>query len=203
MEIMSAEFIKGIRGTDPIACGGTTQIAFVGRSNVGKSSIISSIARNKKLVKVSDVPGKTREINFFLINKAPSSSFSQKEKSLKEFYLVDLPGYGYSQVGPEEKEKLRKLIIWYITDPEIRPKMIVLVLDVRAGMTEFDLQMLALLKEYGHHFCIVANKMDKLTQRELALQMGKIHEVAGDVEVIPVSAIKPGGLKKLIKQLSV
>ncbi len=189
MKITSAEFIKGIRGTNSVACDGAIQIAFVGRSNVGKSSIISSIARNKKLVKVSNVPGKTREINFFLINR--------------EFYLVDLPGYGYSQVCPEEKEKLKKLIIWYLTDPDIQPRVVVLVLDIRAGMTEFDIQMLKLLKEYGHPYCIVANKVDKLTQNELALQMKKIKAVAGDEEVLPVSAVKAGGLKKLLKKLFV
>jgi GTP-binding protein len=187
MKVASAEFIKGIRGTDPIAYDGVPQIAFVGRSNVGKSSLIAALTHNKGLVKVSNAPGKTREINFFLIQK--------------KWYLVDLPGYGYARVSPTEKEKLKKLIIWYLTDSGIRPQRVVLVLDSRVGITTFDQQMLEILRDHKHPFSIVANKIDKLTQRELAARLHEIRGVAGGEEVIPASAISATGSKELFKKL--
>lgn len=186
---MSAEFVKGIRGTNEIAVNGIPQVAFVGRSNVGKSSLIAAIMHDKSLVKVSNTPGKTREINFFLINK--------------KTYLVDLPGYGYARVNPVEKEKLQKLILWYLTDKTIRPKKVVVVLDARVGVTNFDKQMFQILTEQQHPFCVVANKIDKLSKKELRPMIEKIQLAAGAVEVFPTSAIQPNGAKDLVAALFV
>ena len=187
MKVTSAEFVKGIRGTNEIAVNGIPHVAFVGRSNVGKSSIIANIVHDKSLVKVSNTPGKTREINFFLINK--------------KTYLVDLPGYGYARVNPTEKEKLQKLILWYLTDPTIRPKKVVVVLDARVGVTAFDTQMFQILTEQQHPFCVVANKIDKLSQKELRPILDKIQLAAGGAEVFPTSAIQPNGTKHLVDSL--
>ena len=101
MKVSSSVFIKGIRGTDPIVTAPGDHYAFVGRSNVGKSSLINALCNKNGLVKVSHKPGKTVEINYFLINNTA--------------YFVDLPGYGYARVDPVEKEKLQKLILWYLT----------------------------------------------------------------------------------------
>ena len=133
MKINSAIFIKGIRGTNAITQDGIPEIAFVGRSNVGKSSIINRLCNKKDLVKVSNKPGKTTEINFFLISN--------------KFYFVDLPGYGYAKVSPEEKESIQKLIIWYLTSPEVSPFKVVLILDAKVGVTAFDKQMIEILQE--------------------------------------------------------
>ena len=187
MKVTSAEFVKGIRGTNEIAVNGISHVAFVGRSNVGKSSIIANIVHDKSLVKVSNTPGKTREINFFLINK--------------KTYLVDLPGYGYARVNPTEKEKLQKLILWYLTDPTIRPKKVVVVLDARVGVTAFDTQMFQILTEQQHPFCVVANKIDKLSQKELRPLLEEIQLAAGGAEVFPTSAIQPNGTKHLVESL--
>lgn len=187
MKIPSAKFIKGIRGTDPIMEDGVPQIAFVGRSNVGKSSLIATITYNKNLARVSNKPGKTREINFFLVDK--------------KFYLVDLPGYGYADVGPKEKEKLKKLIIWYLTDSGVRPKIVVLVLDCKVGITKFDAEMLVILKDFNHHYIVAVNKADKLTRRELDSQLNKIHQAVGDSEIIPTSAISSELSKTLTKKI--
>ncbi len=187
MKVLSAEFVKGIRGTNEVATDGVPQVCFVGRSNVGKSSVIAAITGNKSLVKISNTPGKTREINFFRINGKK--------------YLVDLPGYGYARVNPEEKEKLQKLIVWYLTDPTIRPERVALVIDSRVGITAFDQQMLEILRDHAHPFVIVANKIDKLTQRELAAQMVKIKAAAGEADIITTSAIKPNGVKTLVEKL--
>lgn len=187
MKITSAEFVKGIRGTDPVAYDDRAQVAFVGRSNVGKSSLINSLVGNKKLVKVSNRPGKTTEINFFLINNL--------------FYLVDLPGYGYAQVNPKEKEKLQKLIVWYLTNSHIEPKLVVLVIDTKIGITAFDRQMLEILRDKKHQFVIAANKTDKLSKSECAKQLAKISAEAEGGEVVACCATKPGGSRELLKKI--
>lgn len=187
MKVSSSAFVKGIRGTDPIVTDPKPQFAFVGRSNVGKSSLINALCNKKALVKVSHKPGKTTEINYFLINDTA--------------YFVDLPGYGYAKVGPEEKEKIIKLIIWYLTNSGAKPKMVALILDTKVGVTEFDKQMIEILTEHGHPFVLVANKIDKLTQRELAQQLSDIRKEAGDAEVVPSSAKGQDGVKLLLQRL--
>jgi len=153
MEIKNTKFMKGIRGTDEILLDDVPQTAFVGRSNVGKSSVINALTNNKSLAKVGKKPGKTTEINFFLINST--------------FYIVDLPGYGYAQASLKEKQKLKNLIVWYLTYSEAKPKAVVLVLDVKAGLTEFDKEMLMVLTEEEHPCVIAVNKIDKMKQGEV------------------------------------
>ncbi|HEY5382954.1 MAG TPA: ribosome biogenesis GTP-binding protein YihA/YsxC [Candidatus Paceibacterota bacterium] len=187
MKINSATFIKGIRGTDAITQDGVPAIAFVGRSNVGKSSIINALCNKNELVKVSRKPGKTTEINFFLISN--------------KFYFVDLPGYGYAKVSPREKESIQKLIIWYLTSPEVTPQKVVLILDAKVGLTLFDKQMIEILQEQKHPYVLVANKIDKLTQKETAKQLAAITAGAGGAEVVPCSATTPRGIEPLRKRL--
>lgn len=188
MKITSAEFVKGIRGTDPITDDGLMQVAFVGRSNVGKSSLINALTNRKKLVKVGDTPGKTREINFFLIEKS--------------FYFVDLPGYGYARVGPKEKEALKKLILWYLIKSEIKPKLVVVVLDAKVGVTVFDTQMIEILRTQGHPFVVAVNKSDKLSQSELSKQLALITAAAEGGDVVVCSATKLGGTRKLLEKFA-
>ena len=183
MNITSAEFVKGIRGTDEILSDGVPQIAFIGRSNVGKSSILNSLTDTKKLARVGKKPGKTTEINLFLINKTQ--------------YFVDLPGYGYASGGLKDREKLRKLIIWYFTSGEVRPRKTVLILEAKAGLTKFDGQMIEVLKEQGHAYVIVLNKVDKLSQKELSEQMAKIEQVADGSEIVQTSVTTGRGIDSL------
>ena len=187
MIVKSAEFVKGIRGTDPVTHNGIPQVAFIGRSNVGKSSLVAALTGKKKLVKVSDTPGKTREINFFLINKKK--------------YLVDLPGYGYASVNPKEKDKLKKLIYWYLVDSGVQPEQILVILDAKVGVTKFDEETLELLREQQHPFAVVVNKVDKLTQKELAAQLKTIRAASLGAEVVMVSATAGDGIKKLSETL--
>lgn len=177
MKITSAEFVKGIKGTDEILANGVPQIAFIGRSNVGKSSILNALTDKKDLAQVGKKPGKTTEINFFLIDKTQ--------------YFVDLPGYGYASKGLKDREKLRKLIIWYFTSGEARPRKTVLILEAKAGLTKFDEQMIEVLKEQGLAYVIVLNKVDKLSQKKLSEQMTKIEQIAGGSEILQTS-IKTG-----------
>ena len=187
MKVKSAEFKKGIVGTDRILFDGKPQFAFIGRSNVGKSSVINSLVNQKNLVKVGKKPGKTTEINFFLINN--------------QFYLVDLPGYGYAKVSPEKKEKIRNLILWYITDPEIRPKKIVLILDVKAGLTAFDEETIELLRDRGHDYIIVANKADKLNKKDLTAQLEQIKNGSHEENIVIHSATTKLGANDLANRL--
>ncbi len=182
--ITSATFVKGVVGDDAVLHDGKPQIAFVGRSNVGKSSLINALTGRNNLVKVSSTPGKTTEINFFLINK--------------HWYLVDLPGYGYARVSPKEKEVLLNLIRNYLTAPHIRPKVVVVVIDGKVGITAFDAEMLELLRKKGHPVVVAANKIDALSQKEFTAQMRKITEDARGVDIIPCSAKKSTGINELL-----
>jgi GTP-binding protein len=179
MQVTSAEFLKGIVGTDIILTDGVPEIAFVGRSNVGKSSLINSLVNRKDLVKVGKKPGKTTEINFFSINR-------------KKFYFVDLPGYGYAEASPKQKESIEKLILWYLMYSDAAIHRVVLILDVKAGLTAFDEEMIRVLREKGHPYIVVANKVDKLNQKELSAQMRRIMEAAHEASVVQYSAATAG-----------
>ncbi len=175
MKITSAEFLKGITGTDVILGDGVPQVAFVGRSNVGKSSVINSLVNRKELVKTSNRPGKTTEINFFGING-------------KKCYFVDLAGYGYAKRSPKEKESIEKLILWYLMYSGTTISRVVLILDVKAGLTDFDKEMVRVLREQDHQLVVVANKVDKLNQKETSAQLRAIKEAAHEAVVAPYSA---------------
>lgn len=183
-EIKNVAFVKGIRGTDDILVDGVPQVAFIGRSNVGKSSTINAVLSKKDLVKVGKKPGKTTEINFFSINN-------------KSAYLVDLPGYGYAKLPPAEREKLRKLILWYFMYSEVKPHVVVLVLDVKVGFSAIDKDMLQTLLESGHRVIIGVNKIDKLNQKELSASLRKIQSDAEGVTVIPYSSLTLTGIDTL------
>ncbi len=185
-KIISAEFEKGIKGTDVILDKPIPQVAFIGRSNVGKSSVINSLLGRKNLVKSSSVPGKTREINFFLVNK--------------NIYFVDLPGYGFAKMSKKESEKLRKLIWWYFTSGEAKPKFVVLIVDAKVGITELDLDMIGVLKEYNHNVIILANKIDKLKKNDIKKKVFEIKEKVYE-EVIAFSAKTKYNKEKILTNL--
>jgi len=188
MNIRAAEFVKGIKGTDAILADGVPQIAFVGRSNVGKSSMINSLVNRIDLVKTGKKPGKTTEINFFSINH-------------RAFYFVDLPGYGYSEMRPEAKEKIQKLIYWYLNGSGARPLCVVLILDIKAGLTDFDKETIQLLHQQGHPYIIVANKVDKVSQKEAAAEIALIKTEAFGQDVVAYSAKEGRGREALLEKL--
>src|SRR5947209_1920735 len=148
MNITSAKFVKGVVGEDEVLEDGTPQVAFIGRSNVGKSSVINTLANQKGLAKTSSFPGRTQEINVFLINKA--------------FYLVDLPGYGFAKGSKQTQEKIQSLIYWYLLDSHYQQKKVVLIVDSNVGVTDTDAQMLHSLELAQKNIIIVANKVDKI-----------------------------------------
>lgn len=151
MKIISAEFIKSAVDSDKYPDENLPEIAFAGRSNVGKSSLINSLLNSKKLVKTSSTPGKTRLINFFKINN--------------QFMFVDLPGYGFARVPPPEKKKWRKMIETYLKKPD-NLKLVVLIFDLRHKPTEDDLLMVEWLNFYRIKTVFVANKSDKTKKNQ-------------------------------------
>ncbi len=187
---MKAKFIKGIVGTNDILKDKQEQVAFIGRSNVGKSTLINKLIGSKGLVKTSGQPGKTQQINFFLVN----------EDFPGEKYFVDLPGYGYAKISQKHREKMRKMILWYFISGEAKVKKVVLIIDAKSGLKEFDIEMINVLREYEHDFIIVANKVDKLNQKQYHKNLMEIKEELGEeTNILPVSAKTGRGRDKLLE----
>jgi len=160
------------------------EIAFAGRSNVGKSSLINALLRRKKIARVSNTPGRTREIHFFAVNDA--------------FVLADLPGYGYARVSKERKAAWRPLIEGYLRgSPKLRG--VVQLLDARHTPTGDDLQMLEFLASVQTPTIIAATKIDKLPQAQRVTRIDHLALEAGvEVEqVIPFSAVTGDGRDEL------
>ena len=163
------------------------QVAFSGRSNVGKSSLINTLLGRKSLARVSSAPGKTVTINFYEVDK--------------KLYLVDMPGYGFARRSPEEKRKWSELTDGYFTNnPNIdRLALVVQLIDSRIGPTADDAMMLDYLRQAGLSYVIVATKVDKLnaTERKANLAALQNHPLAGGVPVIPFSSLKGEGKEEL------
>lgn len=187
MQQLNATFIKGIRGTDPILEDTRPQIVFAGRSNVGKSTLINAIVERKELARAGKRPGKTTEINFYDVNGS--------------VLLADLPGYGFAQADPKEREKLRKLILWYLTESGAPIACVVLVIDALVGVSDFDAQMLEVLRGEGIPYIIAANKIDKLNQKDLHAALSRIALDTKEGEVVPCSGEKKKGIDKLREKI--
>ena len=149
MEITSAQFITSLAEYGPFLGRGLSQIAVAGKSNVGKSTLINSLTRNKNLAKTSVTPGKTRLINVFLLNGA--------------FHLIDLPGYGYAKVDKKEQAKWGGRMETYFSSSDTLKAVIQLV-DIRHEPTADDLQMVEYLRFKHIPFITVATKADKISR---------------------------------------
>ena len=162
------------------------EIAFAGRSNVGKSSLLNLITGRKKLAKVSGSPGKTRTINFYLINDA--------------FRIVDLPGYGYAKVSKSISQDWGAMMEKYLQSRENLIKVIQLV-DIRHQPSKQDVEMYEYLRYYGLDGIVVATKADKVSRNQIPKQIKQIRQTLGlgkeDI-VIPVSALKRTGYEELL-----
>lgn len=165
------------------------EIAFAGRSNVGKSSLLNLLTGRKKLARVSGAPGKTRTINFYEIDG--------------DFRIVDLPGYGYAKVSKSISEDWGPMMEKYLSGRPNLLKVIQLV-DIRHEPTKLDIQMYDYLRHYGLDGVVVATKADKVSRNEMVKNVSKIRKVlklsAEDV-VIPVSALKRTGQELLLEEI--
>jgi len=160
------------------------EVAFAGRSNVGKSSLLNQLVRRKRLARVSNTPGRTREVNFFLVND--------------RFVLVDLPGYGYARISKERRAEWKPLIEGYLrTSTELRG--IVQLLDVRHDPTSDDRQMIAFLASIGIPTLFALTKTDKLSASERKTRIAALTEElsVSDDQVIPFSAVTGEGRDEL------
>ncbi|MFV0577698.1 MAG: ribosome biogenesis GTP-binding protein YihA/YsxC [Fusobacterium ulcerans] len=151
MNVKQADFVKSaVYEKDYPEQLNNMEFAFVGRSNVGKSSLINSITGRKKLAKTSKTPGRTQLINYFKINN--------------EFFIVDLPGYGFAKVPKEMKAEWGKTMDRYITSP--RKKLVFVLLDIRRIPSQEDIEMLVYLDHHDIPFKIIFTKMDKVSNNE-------------------------------------
>ncbi|MEW6617383.1 MAG: ribosome biogenesis GTP-binding protein YihA/YsxC [Patescibacteria group bacterium] len=187
MKITSARFIKSVRGSDGIFDNGIPQVAFIGRSNVGKSSVINSLVHQDGLANTSSFPGRTQMINLFLINDS--------------LYFVDLPGYGYAKVPGEIRNSLTAMIKWYFFVSHYNQKKVVIIIDANIGPTKDDLDMLHSLEDYKKDIVVVANKIDKIKKSEYQKQFKKIRDLVGSHLIIPYSAKKNIGTEELLGEL--
>ena len=166
MNILSAEFLKSCETPDQFPAERLPEIAFVGRSNVGKSSLINSLLRRRGLAKVSGTPGKTRCINYFRVTTG--------DPRFRAFYVVDLPGYGYAKVSKSVQAQWGPMIQCYLTSREQLCGVVMLV-DAR-GLETHDMSTHAWLQDIGRPSVVVSTKADKLGQRERRASSEGIHE---------------------------
>ena len=189
MNLHNAEFIRSVTAVADCPKDGLPQIAFAGKSNVGKSSVINKLLLRKNFARVGEAPGKTTHINFFRIDN--------------KLYLVDLPGYGYAKVPMAEKERWGKLMEKYFA-AENTIDYGVMIVDARHKPTANDVIMADYFKASGKPFVVVANKMDKLKKSEIEPNLACIREtltLPETVELIPFSAENGFGREALLRVL--
>ncbi len=165
---------------------GVPQVAFIGRSNAGKSSVINSLVNMKDLARSSSMPGRTRELNIFKINNS--------------VYFVDLPGYGYARANADTFKQINDLVYWYLFNSQHNPK-VVLIIDAEVGMTKSDLGMLEALEEKGREVVVVANKADKIKKSQYQNQIKKLRETFNGHVLIPFSSVTKIGVGELQEAL--
>src|SRR5215211_1731189 len=187
MKIVSAEFIKSATAPEHYPRDNRPEIAFMGRSNVGKSSLINSLLGTRGLARTSSTPGRTQLINFFLINQS--------------FYFVDLPGYGYVRVPTEIRQSWGPMIENYLAS---RKNLVlsIAITDSRHQPTKLDLMLKEWLEAREKPFIVVATKADKLSNNQLREAIKRAEEVVGKGKVIPYSAITRRGAEHIWREIT-
>ena len=189
INVQKAEFILSAASPKDFRRDALPQVAFAGRSNVGKSSVINRLLNRKNFARVGAAPGKTTQINYFKIDNA--------------FYLVDLPGYGYARVSKGERDRWGRLMEGYFADPELMT-LGVMIVDARHKPTADDCTMAQWYRGAGCPFLVVANKLDKLKKSEVEGNLQRIRETLelGEADlVIPFSADKGTGRDELLRAI--
>lgn len=189
MKIRSSEITMSAVNKSQYPAEGIPEIALAGRSNVGKSSIINTLLNRRNFARTSQTPGKTRTINFYLINN--------------EFYFVDLPGYGYAKIAKSEKEKWGGIMERYL---ESRQELcsIFLLVDIRHEPTADDKLMYEWIKHFGYNCVVIATKADKISrgqyQKHISIVRKKL-QMESSEKVIPVSSLKKTGVEELWEEI--
>lgn len=188
MNFQNVEFLISAASPKDFPKNRLPEIAFAGKSNVGKSSVINRLLQRKNFARVGEKPGKTIHVNYFTIDKT--------------CYLVDLPGYGFAKVSQKEKDRWGKLMEDYFSANRI--DLGVLIVDYRHPPTNNDITMANWFIESGCPFVVVANKMDKLKKSELEPNLKTIREdlsLPEECVIIPFSAEKGNGREALVRQI--
>lgn len=188
MNFQNVEFLISAASAKDFPQKRLPEIAFAGKSNVGKSSVINRLLQRKNFARVGDKPGKTVHVNYFVVDG--------------KCYLVDLPGYGFAQVSQQEKARWGKLMETYFAANRI--DLGVLIVDYRHRPTNNDITMANWFLESGCPFVVVANKLDKLKKRELEPNLAAIREdleLPENCPVIPFSAEKGDGRDELVRHI--
>ncbi|MGO0959945.1 ribosome biogenesis GTP-binding protein YihA/YsxC [Clostridioides difficile] len=189
MKIRSSEITMSAVNKSQYPAEGIPEIALAGRSNVGKSSIINTLLNRRNFARTSQTPGKTRTINFYLINN--------------EFYFVDIPGYGYAKIAKSEKEKWGGIMERYL---ESRQELcsIFLLVDIRHEPTADDKLMYEWIKHFGYNCVVIATKADKISrgqyQKHISIIRKKL-QMESSEKVIPVSSLKKTGVEELWEEI--
>jgi len=189
LKIDTARFIRSVVDSGGFVDDGHPEIAFVGRSNVGKSSLLNRLLKRKTLARISSTPGRTRAINYFLINEC--------------FYFVDLPGYGYARVAKSERRIWADLMERYFRSVAHRA-MVIHIVDAKVGATKLDVQASEYLRSSGLSPTVVATKTDRVGRSKVAHALRGIRgamALAEFDEVIPFSARTGVGVKELWAQI--
>ena len=184
--IKQAEFVTSVGAGSAYPPPERAEIAIVGKSNVGKSSLINHLCGNKKLAKTSQTPGKTRLINFFLLNR--------------DFYLVDLPGYGFARASKTEQAGWGSLMEQYLSSGRVQH--LFLLIDIRHAPTAEDRQMFEWVLYYGLPFTLIATKADKIAKskrRQAATQAAKL--LGAPPAAIPYSSESGDGKEAVLERI--
>ena len=190
LNVNNASFVRSAARPEDFPRDTLPQIAFAGRSNVGKSSVINRLLNRRNFARVGAAPGKTTHINYFLIDSA--------------FYLVDLPGYGYAKVSKAERDRWGRLMELWFADNGLMTLGIMIV-DARHKPTADDCTMAEWFKASGRPFAVVANKLDKLKKSEIEPNLARLREtleLSDDVKLIPFSAEKGDGRQDLLNLIA-
>jgi len=189
-KVDSAEFIRSAFGRADFLRDGRPQVLFVGRSNVGKSSLLNRLLGKKALARVSSTPGRTRAVNYFLVNG--------------RFYFIDLPGYGYAKASRDERREWARVMDEFLSEalPDAR---VVLLIDGKVGATPKDVEALRFLTDRGAGVTVVATKIDRVSSGRRAARLAAIRtalELPSETPVIPVSAESGEGMKQLWSEVA-
>ncbi len=184
MKVETAEFVLSAHGGGDYLRDGRPEVAFVGRSNVGKSSLLNRLLGRKGLARTSSTPGRTQAVNYFLVNR--------------RFYFVDLPGYGYAKAGKEARREWAGRVEGYFR--ETPPALLVLLVDGNVGATPLDEQAHEYLSGLPVEILVAATKIDRISRgrwAQVARDIRQVLSLGSEIPVIPVSARSGDGIKEL------
>jgi len=187
MAIKSASYLKSVVPGASLPYENYAIYAFIGRSNVGKSSFINTVTGQKSLCRTGATPGVTRKINLYLINK--------------KYLFADLPGYGFSKLSLAERRQLLELIFWFLEHPENNFRQIYLLIDSKVGPTDQDIEIIEYLLNRELPFSLILSKIDRLTHSQKLEQIRTLSLKFPGHKILPFSAHNKEGLPEILKSL--